>query len=281
GMLRETTAGGNVAYAAQRPKTCAYAGSAVGLKARSHPSGTFPGRDLVGDAVGPLVRWTFCSRSPLRVRSTKTTTARSSLATLGPFTAQNAAAVTQLTNSAAAVALRSKENTRHMCLSPTALAPRLRRVRGARVCERDHAHRMRITAAVAAVAETDALVVRPQLGAAGVPALGCARDRCVGRRRRWNESDNGSCASCSHHDDEHGLEHLGPPHDRLLGSMECSAESRRPAWRDRCERLERLRNLVIGHGQDHDLGADGRAPVKVDHILIQHPYAAARYVRAD
>jgi hypothetical protein len=107
GMLRETTPGGNVAYAAQRPKTCAYAGSAVGLKARSHPSGTFPGKDLVGDAaVGPLVRWTFCSsRSPLRVRSTKTTTARSSLAILGPFAAQNAPAVTQLTNNAAAVAL--------------------------------------------------------------------------------------------------------------------------------------------------------------------------------
>jgi hypothetical protein len=178
-MLRETTAGGHVAYAAQRPKTCAYSGSAVGLKARSHPSGTFPGKDLVGDnAAGPLVRWTFCcSRSPLRVRSTETTTARSSLATLGPFTAQNAAAVTQLTTSAAAVALRSKENTRHMCLSPTALTPRLRRVRGARVCERDHADRMGVAAAFAAVAEAGALVVRPGLGAAGVAALGCARDR--------------------------------------------------------------------------------------------------------
>src|SRR4029077_940669 len=221
GMLRETTAGGNVAYAAQRPKTCAYAGSAVGLKARSHPSGTFPGKDLVGDAVGPLVRWTCCSRSPLRVRSTKTTTARSSLAILGPFTAQNAAAVTQLTNNAAAVALRSKENTRHICLSPTALAPRLLRVRGARVCERDHAHRMGVAAAFAAVAEAGALIVRPGLGAAGVAAVGYARARCGGRARRWNESDSGSCASCSHDNDERGLD-LGTPHDRLLGSMECS-----------------------------------------------------------
>src|SRR5580704_10310358 len=177
GMPRETTAGGNVAYAAQRPKTCAYAGSAVGLKARSHPSGTFPGKSLVGDdAAGPLVRWTFCCcRSPLRVRSTKTTTVRSSLAILGPFAAQNAPAVTQLTNNAAAVALRSKENTRHICLSPTALAPRLRRVTGALVCERDHAHRMGVAAAFAAVAEAGALIVRPGLGAAGVAAVGYPR----------------------------------------------------------------------------------------------------------
>ena len=45
------------------------------------------------------------------------------------------------------------------------------------VCERDHADRMGVAAAFAAVAEAGALVVRPGLGAAGVAALGCARDR--------------------------------------------------------------------------------------------------------